>query len=125
MAWREVEEDIPDGQEEEVEVDKVEGGISIKVKEMRKPKQKVTKWVVEVNKGFSVKQGASGNGNGSKRAITIEKREGNTISLVGNFRSGEEGAKYLNIPTGVSSANKVLRDDGFLVTAYEGTNFTN
>jgi len=123
IAPQEVEEPDTTQEAEMVEVTDESGEVH---QEQRYPMVKTLKNVVTPNKGFAVK--ASDNGNGkstsNKRAITIERREGNTLVLVGNFPSGQAGADFLKVPTGVSSANKVLRDEGYIVSPYTGTDYT-
>lgn len=124
LAWREVEEVDTTKPAVEVEVVKVVGQPA--VKEMRQPTIKSIKWVVEVNKGFQVsKSGTSTTPATSKRAITVFKRDGTQLTLVGHFPSGSKACSYLKLDEGVSSAPLTLRNNGYVVEAMEtGTTYT-
>lgn len=120
LAWRETEEEDTTQQAEEVTIATPEG---VNVTETRYPLVKLTRWVVEVNKGFMVETSQASTPSTSKRAISVYKRNGQVLEPIGNFPSGQACADYLKIPTGQSSANKVLRDEGYIVDAYDGTDF--
>ena len=113
------------GPEEQVEVTKPDG---TKVVETRQPTTKELKWVVEVNKGFQVgKSTSASTGNKtttSKRAITVSKRQGNTLTPVGNFPSASKACEYLKLDTGGDSATRVLTREGYILDAYTGTDYT-
>ena len=117
LAWREVEiEDTSQAPEEVV----VNG-----TKELRHPKTKVAKWVVELNKGFQVSKGSTTTLTGStKRAITVKKVQGDTLAPAGNFHSASEACKHLKLTIGGDSAMRVLQREGYLTSPYDGTAFT-
>ncbi len=136
LAWREV--DVEDTSQEPEMVDVVvtqaimdgDGNITtpaVVEPQPRYPTVKSPQWVVELNKGFTIGKAASG-GNGipstNKRGVTVHKRNGTSLELVGNFPSGQVAANYLKVPVGVSSAPKVLRDEGYIVDPYTGTDYT-
>lgn len=114
MAWREVE--IPKAIPEDAS--------DARIAELKANPDKVTKWVVEVNKGFAVARGVGINQTTiSKRAIRVSKRNGNTLEPVGNFRSGNEAVTYLNLALGGDSSTRVLTRNGYILDAYVGTDF--
>ena len=117
LAWREVE--MPVGEPEEV---KLPNGTV----EMRTPVQKLSKWVVEVNKGFVVKAGATTTGTTktSKRAITVYKRNGTNLELKGHYQSASKACEALKLIVGGDSATRVLARDGFITEPYDGTDYT-
>jgi hypothetical protein len=124
LAWREG--DVLDGEPVETEVTQPDGS---KVKEMRQASHKVTKWWVEVNKGFSVSRSTSGDGTGkqattTKRAITVYKRDGLTNTLVGNFPSASKACDYLKLVCVGDSATRVLARNGYITDTYTGTDYT-
>ena len=59
-----------------------------------------------------------------KLAITLNKREGNTITPVGNFRTSKEACDHFRIETGRDSARRVLEAKGYIVDDYDGNDFT-
>lgn len=120
MAWREVDEPVPGSEPEEVEIDIGDGSKSI---ETRQPMQKVAKWVVELNKGFQVGRTTSGTPTASKRAITLHKRNGTQLELIGNFPSASKACEYLKITIAGDSATRVLAREGYILDAYTGTDF--
>ncbi len=123
LVWREVE--TPTGPEVSTEVTKQDG---TKVVEMRQPVEKSYKWVAEVNKGFQVGRTtttASGdNPTTSKRAITVNKRDGQVLKFVGNFPSASKACEFLKLDTGGDSATRVLTREGYFLDAYTGTDYT-
>ena len=60
----------------------------------------------------------------TKRAIVVKKVEGDSLVLVGNFRSGSEACQYLKLDTGGDSAMRVLQRFGYHTQAYDGNDFT-
>ena len=121
LRWSEVDEAIPDSELVEVEVTNAEG---IKSMEMRQPMVKVMQWVVELNKGFTVGKGASATPTTTKRAVTVNKRNGQTLEFVGNFPSASKACEYLKLIIGGDSATRVLARDGYILDPYTGTDFT-
>ena len=80
-------------------------------------------WVI--NKAFAP-QGKATSANKpatTKRAITVKKVEGDSLVLVGNFRSGSEACQNLKLDTGGDSAMRVLQRFGYHVQAYDGQDF--
>jgi len=122
MKWVEVEEE--DTSQDQVEVDIVNPDTHEHTSEMRYPKVMVNKWVVETNKGFTVGKGKTTGNGASKRAITVNKRDGQSLVMVGNFPSASKACEYLKIALGGDSATRVLNREGFILDAYEGTDFT-
>ncbi len=118
MRWAEVEEPMPDSKPEEVEVAQADGS---KVVEIRQPMHKVNKWLVELNKGFTVGRVATTTTN--KRAVTLHKRNGLNLEFVGNFTSASKACEYLKVPIGGDSATRVLNREGYILDAYAGTDF--
>jgi len=132
LAWREVEVEDTTHEGEEVElvvtpaVVNDEGNITtpaVMGKERRYPKVMVYQWVVELNKGFSV--GKASQVTTSKRAITLNKRNGQALEFIGNFLSASKACESLKIPIGGDSATRVLNREGYILDAYTGTDFTN
>lgn len=81
------------------------------------------KW--EKNKSFNV--GKSTSGSSPKRtrklAVTVNKRDGNTITPVGNFRTSKEACDHFNLDTKTDSARRVLEAHGYIVDDYDGDQF--
>uniref|UniRef100_A0A6M3KKN8 Uncharacterized protein n=1 Tax=viral metagenome TaxID=1070528 RepID=A0A6M3KKN8_9ZZZZ len=134
LAWREVEIQDTDSPEE-VEVIKVdeagnpvlsEKGKPVKVKETRYPMTKVWKWIPELNKGFQA--GKAGTTTvtktTNKRAVTLSKREGDRLVLVGHFPTASRAVEYLKLPLGGDSATRVLQREGMFIEPYGGTDYT-
>ncbi len=115
MRWAEIE--VEDEEAEAVEV-MIDGET-----EMRKPKHKEFQWIVELNKGFTVGK-AKGDVTAGKRAVTVFRRDGNNLVLVGNFPTGSKACEFMELDEGKGSANKFLRDEGFIVDTYTGTDYT-
>ena len=116
LAWA----DIPDTTKpEEVEVVKDDGS---KVMETRYPT--IKGWKVETNRGFQVSKSGQGKGITTKRAIVVSKRVGNTLELVGNFKSASQACEYLKLPIGADSASRVLQREGYFSEPYTGLDFT-
>jgi hypothetical protein len=88
-------------------------------------------WIAEPNHvcyphGSKAKS-SNGNGGGTlKRAISVYKREGMALNLIGHFKTGHACCVNLKLDDDGNSATRVLRDNGYLVEAYtgDGTNFT-
>ena len=139
MAWREVEEQDTTKPASEVTItdsspilDK-DGKITtpaVSHVEKRHPSIRVSKWVVELNKGFSVQKssGTTTTPGTSKRAILVSKRNvanPNNLEIVGNYRTGAEACQHLHIEPGQGSANLALTKAGyFLEPMHEGASFT-
>lgn len=100
---------------------------AVMVTESRQPTVQVSKWIVETNKGITVRA-AGGGGNGepktSKRAITVKKIEGDTLIPKGNFASASKACEHLKLTIGGDSATRVLSREGYMTVPYEGTDFT-
>ena len=58
-----------------------------------------------------------------KLAITLNKRDGNTITPIGNFRTSKEACEHLGIETGRDSARRVLEAKHYIVDDYDGDQF--
>lgn len=58
-----------------------------------------------------------------KLAITLNKREGNALTPIGNFRTSKEACKHLGIETAGDSANRVLLAHHYITDQYEGSDF--
>lgn len=135
MRWAKHEEAIPDSEVEKVILrngvvlkelpadSKAEIDAGIIVVEERQPSQEIWGWEVETNKGFSVGK-ASASPTASKRAITINKRDGQSLVMVGNFPSASKACEHLGITLGGDSATRVLNREGYILDAYTGTDFT-
>ena len=116
LAWT----DMPDTTKpEEVEVVKDDGS---KVMETRYPT--IKGWKVETNRGFQVSKSGQGKGTTTKRAIVVSKRVGNTLELVGNFKSASQACEYLRLPIGADSASRVLQREKYFTEPYTGSDFT-
>ena len=118
MRWAKHDEPIPDSEAVEVMVDGKP--------EMRQPMQEVWGWEVETNKGFSVGRTTRPDGTAiaSKRAITVNKRQGQALEFVGNYPSASKACEHLGITLGGDSATRVLNREGYILDAYTGTDFT-
>jgi hypothetical protein len=108
-----------------VEVVKEIDGKQAKVKETRQPTIKTWQWEVETNKGFTQGKASGANANQpTKRAVTINKRDGQTLKFIGNFQSASKACDYLKINVGGDSATRVLAREGYILDAYTGTDYT-
>lgn len=58
-----------------------------------------------------------------KLAITLNKREGNALTPIGNFRTSKEACTHLGLETAGDSANRVLLAHKYITDQYEGTDF--
>jgi hypothetical protein len=114
LAWKQVEvpQEIPDGASE------------AKIAELKATPIKTWQWVTEVNKGFTSGKSTDGSKQVSKRAITVNKRDGQTLKFVGNFQSGSKACEHLKLSTNGDSAMRVLSREGYIVDAYNGTDYT-
>jgi len=122
LRFAEVEEVDEDAEAVEVEIVDDDGN---KHTELRKPTRKVKQWVVEFNKAFTVISKSSGGSNGSKRAISVYKHHTDKADeLIGHFPTGSDACKYLGIKVGGNSAPRLLRESGYILQPYEGTDFT-
>ena len=120
MAWREVEVEDKSKEAEEVTIHHEDGEDTT---EMRFPKHMEHQWVVELNKGFKVGSTGSSEPTASKRAITLNKRNGQALEFVGNFPSASKACEHLNLNTGGDSATRVLAREGYILDPYTGTDF--
>ena len=80
----------------------------------------------ELNKSMTTsKATTSGEGKSRQRklAVTVNKREGNTITPIGNFRTSKEACDHLNLDTKGDSARRVLEANKYIVDDYEGDQF--
>lgn len=116
MRWAKHDEPIPDSEAVEVMID----GEAV----MRQPVEEVWGWEVETNKGFSVGRSTT-TLTASKRAVTVNKRDGQSLVMVGNFPSASKACEHLGITLGGDSATRVLNREGYILDAYMGTDFTN
>lgn len=132
LAWREV--DVEDTSQEPEMVDVVvtqavvdgAGNITTPAAiepQPRYPTHKVYQWVVELNKGFQVGRVANNQPTTNKRAITLHKRNGVSLELVGNFTSASKACDHLKITIGGDSAPRVLARDGYILDPYTGTDY--
>ena len=137
MAWREVE--VNDTTAAAIPVEVIvtpaitdsNGAITtpaITAIEERYPLMKVFKWVVELNKGFQVgKAVASGTPQASKRAISVNKRNGQLLEFKGNYTSARKAcdAEKAGNPSWLTddSGTRELLKNGYVIDAYTGTDF--
>ena len=92
--------------------------------EKRHPLIKVKKWVSDVNHACVAGKGLAPNRDGKRKlAITLRQVTGDKVSTIGNFRSGAEACKHLNIDAGAGSANLALNKSGYVISSYFGTDF--
>jgi hypothetical protein len=79
-----------------------------------------------INKAMTTtKSSASGSTTTKSRklAITITKRDGMTLTPIGNFRTSKEACDYLQLTIGKDSARRVLEAHSYLVDDYDGADF--
>ena len=77
-----------------------------------------------INKAFTVTQSGSSKAPSTRKlAITLNKRDGSTLSPVGNFRTSKEACEHLNLDTHKDSARRVLEAHKYIVDGYDGTEF--
>ena len=80
----------------------------------------------QVNKSMTTsKPATSGDGKSRTRklAITLNKRDANTITAVGNFRTSKEACEHLGLETKGDSARRVLEANKYIVDDYDGDMF--
>lgn len=79
----------------------------------------------QFNKSMTVSSAKSGEGKSRTRklAVTVNKREGNTLSLVGNFRTSKEACEHFGLETKGDSARRVLEANKYIVDDYDGDQF--
>lgn len=58
-----------------------------------------------------------------KLAITVNKREENSLVVVGNFRTSKEACIHFSLDTHKDSAKRVLEAHKYIVDSYDGTDF--
>lgn len=77
-----------------------------------------------INKAFSVTQSGSSKAPSTRKlAITLNKRDGSTLTPVGNFRTSKEACEYLSLDTHKDSAKRVLEARKYIVDGYDGSDF--
>ncbi len=119
LRWSKGEEPVPGSEPVEVEVMDGEGNTTM---EARQPTQEVWGWEVELNKGFQVNR-TSTTPTANKRAITLNKRNGQVLEFVGNYQSASKACEHLSLPIGGDSATRVLAREGYILDPYTGTDF--
>lgn len=116
--------DVDDTSKPEV-VKLTDAKTGVVTEETRYPKIKA--WTIATNHADQIRRGTGSNAaNGdttSKRAITVYKRAGNQLETQGNFRSGSKACDFLKLDYAGNSAVRVLRDNGYIVESYSGTDF--
>lgn len=79
-------------------------------------------WVL--NKALSLPKGATSAKASTRRlAITLNSRDGTSITPVGNFRTSKEACNFLKLDTAGDSAKRVLEAHKYIVDSYEGNDF--
>jgi hypothetical protein len=121
IRWAEVEEEDTTQDAQEVEITAEDG---TKHTEVRYPVVKGFKWVVSLNKAFTVSSSGNNQPQVSKRAISVYKFNGTTNDFVGNFTSASKACEHLNIPVNGDSASRVLEREGYIRQPYTGTEYT-
>jgi len=149
LAWREVEEaqgepeiigvneaGAPNGQavskanKEAILALKLEANTTILFNEkhyqVKQAYAKVWKWIPELNKGFQVgkETTTTTTRTTNKRAITVSKREGSQLVLVGHFPTASKAVEYLHLPLGGDSATRVIQREGMFIEPYTGIDYT-
>lgn len=133
MRWAEVEVEDTSGEPEMVNITTKEAVLdkdgsviesAVSEEQPRYPKHMEYQWVVELNKGFRVGAGATGEASVSKRAVTLNKRDGQQLTFVGNFPSASKACEHLKIALGGDSATRVLNREGYILDPYTGTDYT-
>ena len=133
FSWSEVEEDDVTKPQSEVEIVDVQAQIDKdgKIleqakthKEMRYPKVKAWRWLLEVNKVLVVNprtsSGCSGNEEKTlKRAISIFKKVGLSLTYAGSFSSGQKACDHFKLVVGKDSSNRVLLNNGLYSEQYK------
>lgn len=99
------------------------GASEAQIAELKANPDKAYQWVVETNKGFKVTK-ADGSTATSKRAITVKKITGDKVTTIGNFQSASKAADFLKIEVGDDSATRVLAREGYILSPYDGTDYT-
>lgn len=134
FAWAEVEQDDTSKPQTEVVIqDKPaeaypDGTIkaeAITHIEKRYPQIKVWQWVVTLNKGFAPLKGNQSKGSTTnmptKRSITVKRINGTQVETIANYSTGAAACKDLGLNPASGSANLCLRNNGYLVEPYIGT----
>ena len=122
LRWAEVEVPIPNSELVELSEDVCKAN-GLEVGTKRQPTHKVYQWQVELNKGFTVGKSAA-TPTTSKRAITLHKRDGLSLTFIGNFPMASKACEHLKLLLGGDSATRVLQREGYIVDPYAGTDFT-
>lgn len=92
-----------------------------KVTEMRC--EQAYRWVLETNhvcKAYTMPASAA---SANARAITVFKRNGESVETVGNFRTASKACEYLKLAVGGNSGSRVLQTAGYFTEKYTGTEF--
>jgi len=118
FVWREVE--VLDGEPIEVEVN---GTIETRQASHKELQPQVIRNVFwSIDKQSPSKAGTKDTKR--KLAETVKKLNGDTVEVIGNFRSGHEACQYLGLDDAGNSGNRVLRDNGYILEPYDGTEYT-
>ena len=80
-------------------------------------------WVINKPTSSSVASSSSKAPSTRKLAITVNKREENSLIVIGNFRTSKEACTYFSLDTHKDSARRVLEAHKYIVDAYDGTEF--
>jgi hypothetical protein len=77
-----------------------------------------------INKALSVPKGSTSSTTSTRKlAITLNKRDGDRLVPVGNFRTSKEACNHLGLATQGDSARRVLEAKKYVVDSYEGSDF--
>lgn len=79
----------------------------------------------QFNKSMATTSAKSGESKARTRklAVTVNKRDGNTLALVGNFRTSKEACEHFGLETKGDSARRVLEANKYIVDDYDGDQF--
>ena len=78
-------------------------------------------WVL--NKAFTTSKTSTSTSKTRKLAVAVHTRDGNTLSLLGNFRTSKEACDHLRLDTKGDSARRVLEAHKYVVDDYDGEDF--
>lgn len=121
VRWGEVEVEDTSVEGEAIEV--INPDTQEVTTEMRYPKHTEYQWIVQVNKATKVMAG-SGEAKTSKRGITVYKRVGLNLELVGHYASASKACEALSLPVGADSAGRVLDREAYIREPYDGTDYS-
>lgn len=76
-----------------------------------------------INKALTQPKGSTSSTSTRKLAITLNRREGNSLEPIGNFRTSKEACVHLGLDTKGDSARRVLEAHKFVVDDYPGSDF--